>query len=654
MQVFTVSSMLITQLIMISLIVVPSSLSKAENANYKACSTVTSCGKIKNIGYPFWGGVRPEFCGVSELKLNCLTNADYPTISVYKNGDIGLSVVNINSTSQIISVSRQNLLERCYLQDISKYPLLSTLNPKPGYQPILLFYGCRISKGCFSKYKKYYSFPCSNSNGSFGSAYYFDNISNYSLFSESCTCINNVTALIDKRGLEELRNNKNGSLWNVMTKWPMQLKYSVNISDCEKCKASGGRCGSDAPLSHGFKCICRVDGAHPFGVCTSRSGVPRKLIIIISGSVALALAIVMLISFVVYAHKGGTTEKFSFLRSKSKDPNVIAFLNSYGSLVPKRYTYIDIRKMTNSFKHKLGEGGYGSVYKGKLQDGRFVAVKKLKTVKGDCKDFITEVLSISRTNHVNIVTLLGFCFERDKRALVFEFLPNGSLEKFICDGEIGNCLQWETMFDIAIGIARGLDYLHRGCNTRILHFDIKPHNILLDEDFHPKISDFGLARLCPPKNSLISMSEAIGTIGYIAPEVLSKYFGNVSHKSDVYSYGMMLLDLVCGRKKKMKDNDVEQSNEMYFPDWLYKQLEEDEEIGVGVHKLMNDRNKELERKMLIVSLWCIKTYPLNRPSMNKVVEMLEGPLESLQIPAKPNTCSPVRPVFDSSSMSDDH
>ena len=267
MQVFKLSSMLIIHL-MISLVF--SSLSKAENGEYAACSIPYSCGKIKNIGYPFWGGNRPEYCGVSELKLNCLTNADYPTIDVYKNGDIGLSVVNINSSSQIISVTREKLLERCYLQDISKISLLSTLNPKPGYQPILLFYGCNTnSSGCFSKYKNYYSFPCSNSNGSFGSAYYFDNISNYSSFSESCYCINNVTALIDKTGLDELRN-KNGSLWSVMTKWPMQLKYSVNLSECEKCEASGGRCGSDALLSHRFRCICPVDGDQPF-VC-SRSG----------------------------------------------------------------------------------------------------------------------------------------------------------------------------------------------------------------------------------------------------------------------------------------------------------------------------------------------------------------------------------------------
>ncbi|KAL2941289.1 LEAF RUST 10 DISEASE-RESISTANCE LOCUS RECEPTOR-LIKE PROTEIN KINASE-like 2.4 [Bienertia sinuspersici] len=125
-------------------------------------------------------------------------------------------------------------------------------------------------------------------------------------------------------------------------------------------------------------------------------------------------------------------------------------------------------------------------------------MKNLKILKGDNgKDFINEVLSISRTNHVNIVTLLVFCFQGNRRALVFEFLCNGSLEKFIRGGKSNSSLECETMFNIVVGIAKGLDYMHRGFNTQILHFDIKPHNILLDEEFHPKISDFGLARLYP-------------------------------------------------------------------------------------------------------------------------------------------------------------
>ena len=146
--------------------------------------------------------------------------------------------------------------------------------------------------------------------------------------------------------------------------------------------------------------------------------------------------------------------------------------------------------MTNSFKDKLGQGGYGGVYKGKLQDGCFVAVKVLKELKGNGEEFLNEVASIGRTSHVNIVTLMGVCFEESKRALIYEFMPNGSLEKFIYKENPSNAthqLGWETLYKIAIGIARGLEYLHRGCNTRILHFDIKPHNILLDENFCPKI-----------------------------------------------------------------------------------------------------------------------------------------------------------------------
>jgi len=142
-----------------------------------------------------------------------------------------------------------------------------------------------------------------------------------------------------------------------------------------------------------------------------------------------------------------------------------------------------------------------------------VVVKVLKESKGDGEEFMNEVASISRTSHMNIVTLLGFCYEKTKRALIYEFMTKGSLDKFISyegtpDTNFG--LQWERFYEIAVGIARGLEYFHRGCNTRIVHFDIKPHNILLDEDFCPKISDFGLAKLCKSKVSKVSMIGARG------------------------------------------------------------------------------------------------------------------------------------------------
>ncbi|XP_039039240.1 PR5-like receptor kinase, partial [Hibiscus syriacus] len=318
-----------------------------------------------------------------------------------------------------------------------------------------------------------------------------------------------------------------------------------------------------------------------------------------------------------------------------------AFINKFVSLTPRRYFYGEIKKMTNKFKDKLGQGGYGTVYKGTLPDGRLVAVKVLGESKGNGEDFMNEVASICRTSHVNIVTLLGFCFERSKRALVYEFMTHGSLDRFIYDRVLHHQrrqLEWKTLYDIAVGIARGLEYLHQGCNTRILHFDIKPHNVLLDDDFCPKISDFGLSKLCERKESVISMACARGTIGYIAPEMVCRNFGGVSYKSDVYSYGMMVLEMVGGRKNI--DVGVSQTSEIYFPSWIYSHLDRSMNLDPNG---VTDEEEEIKRKLIIASLWCIQLYPSDRPSMSKVLEMLQGELQSLMIPPRPvESSSPVR------------
>ena len=297
--------------------------------------------------------------------------------------------------------------------------------------------------------------------------------------------------------------------------------------------------------------------------------------------------------------------------------------------------------MTTDFKEKLGSGGFGDVFKGKLGDGRLVAVKVLKQSKmEDGQDFINEVAAISRTSHVNIVAFLGFCFEGTRRALIYEFMSNGSLEKFVFNqeiqAEIGEPLHWEKYYQIAIGSARGLEYLHRGCNTRIVHFDIKPHNILLDADFVPKISDFGLAKICTKKESVVSMLVPRGTIGYIAPEIVSRNFGEVSHKSDVYSYGMMVLEMVGGRRNI--NVTAANSSEIYFPHWIYNRLKYDEELGLK--KIIDEDDKLKAKKMIIVSLWCIQTNPSTRPTMGKVIEMLENSIDCLVIPPKPFLTSP--------------
>ena len=321
--------------------------------------------------------------------------------------------------------------------------------------------------------------------------------------------------------------------------------------------------------------------------------------------------------------------------------DVEAFIRNYGSLAPNRYSYAQVKKMTNSFAENIGKGGYGAVYKGKLPDGCLVAVKMLNECKGNGEEFMNEVASIGRTSHVNVVTLLGFCLERKKRALVYEYMPNGSLDRFIFNRESSNVdsrLEWKTLYEIAVGIARGLEYLHRGCNTTILHFDIKPQNILLDKDLCPKISDFGLAKLWLKKENTVSMVGARGTVGYIAPEVFSRTYGKVSHKSDVYSYGMLVLEMVGGRKNF--NSRVSRTSEIYFPNRIYKDLEMEDELSILSDT--TEEEKELSMKMILVSFWCIQTNPSDRPSMSEVVDMLQGSLQSLEVPPKPFLFSPTR------------
>ncbi|CAA2957639.1 probable receptor kinase At1g67000 [Olea europaea subsp. europaea] len=210
------------------------------------------------------------------------------------------------------------------------------------------------------------------------------------------------------------------------------------------------------------------------------------------------------------------------------------FLRSQNNLIPISYSYSDIKKMTKGFREKLGEGGYGSVYKGKLRSGRDVAVKILGKNKSNGQDFINEVTTTGRIHHVNIVRLVGYCADMSHCALVYDFMPNGSLEKYLCCKKSGiHSLTWEKKQAITLGVAQGIEYLHRGCDMRILHFDIKPHNILLDDNFTPKISDFGLAKSYSNETSIVTITAARGTIGYVAPELINRGIGAVSYKADV-------------------------------------------------------------------------------------------------------------------------
>nr|XP_028950178.1 rust resistance kinase Lr10-like isoform X2 [Malus domestica] len=346
---------------------------------------------------------------------------------------------------------------------------------------------------------------------------------------------------------------------------------------------------------------------------------------VVTGGILCALLLVLLTIAAYRVYSADRKEKESRLR-------IERFLEDYKALKPSRYSYADIKRITNQFKDKLGQGAYGTVFKGMLSSEFFIAVKVLNSSKGDGEEFVNEVRTMGHIHHLNVARLVGFCADGFVRALVYEFFPNGSLQDFISSADSKNSfLGWDKLQDIALGIAKGIEYLHQGCDLRILHFDIKPHNVLLDQNFTPKISDFGMAKLCSKDQSLVSMTTARGTMGYIAPEVFSRNFGNVSYKADVYSFGMLLLEMVGGRKNigSITDNTT---NEIYYPQWIYNLLEEGDDLRIHIGE---EGDGKIPKKLAIIGLWCIQWHPSDRPSMKIAVQMLEGGGESLSMPPNP-------------------
>ncbi|XP_047060764.1 rust resistance kinase Lr10-like [Lolium rigidum] len=384
-----------------------------------------------------------------------------------------------------------------------------------------------------------------------------------------------------------------------------------NITDaCQRCEQKGRHCGFSSQRRQAF---CQHHGRHVIRIAAS------------------SVTAFVLLSSVV------TTALYFSLKSRYNEEismKVEMFLKAYGSSKPTRYTFPEVKKIARRFKNQLGQGGFGSVYKGELPNGLPVAVKMLDSSTGDGEEFINEVATIGLIHHTNIVRLLGFCSEGMRRALIYEFMPNESLEKYIFSHVSDTSRQLlapNKMLDIALGIARGMEYLHQGCNQRILHFDIKPHNILLDYNFNPKISDFGLAKLCARDQSIVTLTAARGTMGYIAPELYSRNFGGISYKSDVYSFGMLVLEMVSGRRNS--DPGVESQNEVYLPEWIYERVITG--LDLAPQRETTQSEDETVRKLAIVALWCIQWSPRNRPSMTKVVNMLTGNLQNLQMPPKP-------------------
>ncbi|KAI9086695.1 hypothetical protein K1719_031289 [Acacia pycnantha] len=333
-----------------------------------------------------------------------------------------------------------------------------------------------------------------------------------------------------------------------------------------------------------------------------KSGKVIGIVVGVVGGLGVLLAILL---FVIIRRRRRIVGK-----GKSVDGSLMAF------------GYRDLQNATKNFSEKLGGGGFGSVFKGTLADSSVVAVKKLESISQGEKQFRSEVSTIGTVQHVNLVRLRGFCSEGNRKLLVYDYMPNGSLNAHLFEEKNSKKLEWKLRYQIALGIARGLTYLHEKCRDCIIHCDIKPENILLDPDFCPKVADFGLAKLVGRDFSRV-LTTMRGTRGYLAPEWISGVA--ITAKADVYSYGMMLFEFVSGRRNSEASEDGQVK---FFPTWAANVVSQ----GGDVLDLLDpslERNADIDELTRIIKLasWCVQDEESHRPSTGQIVQILEGVLD---------------------------
>jgi serine/threonine protein kinase len=290
---------------------------------------------------------------------------------------------------------------------------------------------------------------------------------------------------------------------------------------------------------------------------------------------------------------------------------------------PVRFTFQQLKVATQDFRDKLGEGGFGTVFRGQIGED-IVAVKRLDRTGQGKREFLAEVQTIGGIHHINLVRLIGFCAEKSHRLLVYEFMPQGSLDRWIYyppQGDNTLPLDWRMRRKIITHIAKGLCYLHEECVKRIAHLDVKPQNILLDDSFNAKLSDFGLCKLIDRDTSQV-MTRMRGTPGYLAPEWLTS---QITEKADIYSFGVMVMEIVSGRKNL----DTSRSEESIH---LITLLEEKVKNGqftqladlIDKHNTDMLAHKQEAMQMMKLAMWCLQINSKKRPPMSDVVKVLEG------------------------------
>lgn len=461
--------------------------------------------------------------------------------------------------------------------------------------------------------------------------------------SEGCTtrcktqsCNSNYKDLLAKSSVQFLSMGRGVEYFAPQFQKP--IRSSISLRDCRqlcltKCSCAGFsfKKNSGSCFVHETLGTLGINGTQDsvFLKVTSTENPALPIVLGSVGAVFLA-ALLISIGWLWWCRKRG--RQFLSRLPQSSDVEDEHVLRTFRGL-PTRFSYKDLQTATENFAHQIGSGAYAIVYEGTLPDATKVAVKKLRCTT-DAKlrhEFIMEIATIGSIHHANLVKLLGFCVEGPHRVLVYEFMNRGSLDRSLF-GSVGlPVLAWEERYAIALGTAKALAYLHEDCNEKIIHCDIKPENILLNDESQTKVSDFGLAKLMSREQSQAVVSNMRGTRGYMAPEWLTH--APISHKIDVYSYGMVLLEIVAGRKNFSPPDSCSNTDPIsdlsfslnYFPAYALQLCQMGGPFTVLADPRLEGRFPPEEVTRLVrIALCCLHEDSIKRPSMSKVVQMLEG------------------------------
>ncbi|XP_006341577.1 probable serine/threonine-protein kinase At1g18390 isoform X1 [Solanum tuberosum] len=589
-----------------------------EDKQYSTCNSSYTCGNIQNISFPFWGGDRPQECGLPQFKLTCEANQD-PLIHIDGHN---FRVLGINGDNQTMRIARNDLEE-----DIcpDRFGNTSFNDPLLRYGPdfgiLILFYACPFDIP--SEWKNF-TFSCNNT-GESSHGFYPDQSFISFWGPQYGSCERNVIVPVLLTAFKRFQDQGSTKILELL-KQGFDVVYNKSLV-CMACERSGGLCWSETDFAEPT-CLCRDRTYSYYCGFVQEQGDKRDIRVKVAVGVTAAAftAIVACVIFFLYyrrqkkSHAGSSLITRSILSypSSTMDPE-----KSSHYLGVHVFDYNELEEATNSFdsSKELGEGGFGTVYKGKLRDGRVVAVKRLyENNYKRVEQFRNEIEILTRLRHRNLVTLYG-CTSRHGRELllVYEYISNGTVADHL-HGEFSKpgSLSWNTRMSISIETASALAFLH---NSEVIHRDVKTNNILLDSNFCVKVADFGLSRLFPTDVTHVSTAPQ-GTPGYVDPQYHECY--QLTSKSDVYSFGVVLIELIsslpavdiCRHRQEINLSNMAinkiQSNALH------------ELVDSNLGFDSNDLVKLMITAVAELAFQCLQNDRDLRPSMPEVLEALLG------------------------------